>query len=152
MAGNWKISKKPSAANSGSPPEPPVIFLDECLGGRSIATGLRNQGLDIRIQDELDDVPRQLPDAEWAKLVAEKGWVAVTRDRRIRYRAAEKQAVADARLALFVLVSRSNLSRSEIIEVIGNAAPRMIPFMQQYEPPFIAGIHRDGRIVLWEKL
>ena len=97
-------------------------------------------------------MPRQLPDAEWAKLVAEKGWVAVTRDRRIRYRAAEKQAVADARLALFVLVSRSNLSRSEIIEVVGNAAPRMIPFMQQYSPPFIAGIHRDGRIVLWEKL
>ena len=103
MAGNWKISKKPSAANSRSPPEPPVIFLDECLGGRTIATVLRNRGLDIRIQDELDDVPRQLPDAEWAKLVAEKGWVAVTRDRRIRYRAAEKQAVADARSGMILV-------------------------------------------------
>ena len=124
MAANRTKSKKPSVANSRSQPEPPTIFLDECLGGRTIATDLRNFGLDIRIQDVHSGVPRGLDDPGWAKLVAGHGWVAVTRDKHIRYRAAEKQAIAGARLALFVLVSRRNLSRLEIIDYIRAATPR----------------------------
>ncbi len=44
----------------------------------------------IHIQDELDDLARELSDVEWASAVARRGWVAVTRDKRIRYRTAEK--------------------------------------------------------------
>lgn len=63
-------------------------------------------------------------------MLAERGWVAVTRDKRIRYRAAEKLAIADAKLALFVLVSRQNLSRQEIIDHIRAAAPKMPGFLR----------------------
>ena len=85
-------------------------------------------------------------------MVAERGWVAVTRDKHIRYRAAEKQAIADAKLALFVLSSRRNLSRLEIIDHIRAAAPKMPAFLRKHDPPFIAGIYRGGRIKLREKL
>ena len=80
-------------------------------------------------------------DPAWAKVVAGKGWVAVTRDKRIRYRAAEKQAIVGAKLALFVLASRRNLSRLEIIEHIRAAAPRMATFVIKNKPPFIAAIY-----------
>ncbi len=106
----------------------------------------------IHIQDELDDLPRELSDVEWASTVAGHGWVAVTRDKRIRYRSAEKQAIADAGLALFVLASRRNLSRREIVDVVAAAAPNMADFMAAYPPPFIASIYRDGKISLKEKL
>ena len=152
MAATRMRSKKPSAANSRSQPEPPAIFLDECLGGHTIATALHKVGLDVKIQDVRSGVPRGLDDPDWARLVAGRGWVAVTRDKHIRYRAAEKEAIADANLALFVLVSRRNLSRSEIIDYIRAAAPKIVAFLRKHEPPFIAGIYQSGRIKLLEKL
>lgn len=150
MAAKRTRSKKRSAASSGSLPDPLVIFLDECLGGRIIAAELRKAGLDVRIQDEEGDVPRQLSDPEWAKLVASRGWVAITRDRHIRYRSAEKRAVAEAGLALFMLASRRNLSRADIIEHIGAAATKIPGFLRRHDPPFIAAIYRGGRIKIRE--
>ena len=93
-----------------------------------------------------------MSDPDWAKLVAGQGWVAITRDKHIRYRAAEKRAIAEAGLALFVLVSRRNLRRADIIAHIDAAAPRMARFMEKHSPPFIAGIDKSGKIKLQEKL
>ena len=108
--------------------------------------------MSIHIQDELDDLPREMSDVEWASTVASRGWVAVTRDKRIRYRSAEKQAIADSGLALFVLASRRNLSRQEIVDVVAAAGPSMTDFITANQPPFIASIYRDGKISLKEKL
>lgn len=117
-----------------------------------IAKELRERGIDVRIQDELADIPRQTEDVEWAKLVAAQGWLAITRDKRIQYRAAEKQALVDAKLGLFVLVSRRNLTRSEIVDQIALAVPKMLEFLKNNKPPFIAGIYQDGRLVMRENL
>ena len=133
-------------------PEPPVIFLDECIGGHDIVEQLRARGHVIRIPDEPGGVSRGLTDSEWTRQVANRDWVAVTRDKRIQYRAAQKQAVAQAKLALFVLRARGNLSGAEIVETIDLAAPRMARFLEKHEPPFIAGIYRGGRVELREKL
>ena len=152
MAAPRTRSKKPSAASLRSQPEPPVIFLDECLGGRTIAAALRETGLEVKIQDARSGVPRGLKDPNWARLIAGRGWVAITRDKHIRYRAAEKEAIADANLALFVLVSGRNLSRLEIIDYIRAATPKMAAFLRKHEPPFIARIYQGGRINLLESL
>ena len=84
--------------------------------------------------------------------MALKGWVAFTRDKSIRYRAAEKEAVARAGLALFTLTSRQNLSRNEIIDTIERASRRLGGFLSHNQPPFIAAVYRDGTIKLREKL
>ncbi len=152
MGATGMKSKKRSAASLRSQPNPPTIFLDECLGGRTIAIALRKAGFDVEIQDERSKVPRGLDDPDWAKLIAGRGWVAVTRDKRIRYRMAEKQAIADAKLALFVLASRRNLSRADIIDRVSAATPRMVSFIKKHHPPFIAKIYQDGQIKLLEKL
>lgn len=152
MAVSQKRSKKRSVANSRSRPESPIIFLDECVGGHRIAEQLRTRGHAIRIPDEPSGIPRGLADSEWTRQVANRGWVAVTRDKRIQNRAAEKQAVSQARLALFVLRAAGNLSGAEIVEVIDRAVPRMARFLERYEPPFIAGIYRGGRVEMREKL
>ena len=117
-----------------------------------MAVDLWDHGLTVHIQDELPDIPRQLSDIEWASAVARRNWVAITRDKRIQYRSAEKQAIADAGLALFVLSSHGNLSRQEIVDSIAAAAPRIASFLERNPPPFIATIRRDGGISLKEAL
>ncbi len=78
--------------------------------------------------------------------------MAVTRDKRIQNRAAEKHEVTQAKLALFVRRAAGNLSGAEIVELIDRAVPRMARFLEKYEPPFIAGIYRGGRVEMREKL
>ena len=152
MAVSQKRSKKRSVANSRSRPEPPVIFLDECVGVHRIARQLRVLGHFVQIPDETEGIPRGLADSEWTRQVASRGWVAVTRDKRIQNRAAEKRAVAEAKLALFVLRASGNVSGAEIVEMIDRAAPQMARFLEKNVPPFIAGIYRTGRVQMREDL
>lgn len=152
MAVGQKRSKKRSGANFQSPPESLVIFLDECVGGHRIAKLLRARGHEVRIPSEPGSVPKGLPDSEWTQQIADRGWVAVTRDKRIQNRTAEKQAVAQAKLALFVLRTSGSLNGAEIVEIIDQAVPRMVKYLSDNEPPFIAGIYREGRVKLREQL
>ena len=152
MAVSQKRSKKRSGASSQSRPEPPVIFLDECVGGHRIAELFRARGLDVRIPSEPGSIPRGLPDSEWTQQVASRGWVAVTRDKRIQNRTAEKQAVAQAKLALFVLRASGNLNGDDIVDIIDRAVPGMVKFLNSHGAPFIAGNYRDGRVKLREQL
>jgi hypothetical protein len=108
------------------------------------------RGVDAKYYSDLG--PRGLSDEEWTSLVAARGWVAVTRDRRIRYRAAEKAAVKESRLALFVIATRTNVSQALIVETIAMASRRMADFLNRHEPPFIAAIDKVGAIRLLERL
>jgi transposase len=152
MAARRKQSKKRSAANSRSRPESLVIFLDECIGGHEIARQLRARDHDVRIPNEPGGIRRGLADTDWTRQLANRDWIAVTRDKRIENRAAEILAVTQAKLALFVLRASGNLSGAEIVDMIDRAAPRMARFLAKHEPPFIAGIYRTGRVKLREKL
>ena len=152
MAARRKRSKKRSAANSRSRPESLVIFLDECIGGHEIARQLRARGHDVRIPDEPGSISQGLADTEWTRHIANRGWVAVTRDKRIQNRAAEKLAVAQARLALFVLRASGAIGGAEIVDMIDRATPHMARFLETHKPPFIAGVYRSGEVQMREKL
>ena len=52
---------------------------------------------------DLPEVPRGALDDEWLPVVAEKGLVVITRDKKIRYRPAEKRAWIDHGILPFVL-------------------------------------------------
>lgn len=56
-----------------------------------IAARLRSEGIKVEVHDR--HLPSDAPDKEWIALVGRKGWVAVTRDKNIRYRTAEIDAI-----------------------------------------------------------
>lgn len=83
-------SKKRSAASSPLPPEP-TLFLDRNLGQHIFADRLRAEGMAVEVHD--DHLPQDAPDEAWIALVGAKGWMAITKDRNVRYRAAELEAI-----------------------------------------------------------
>lgn len=61
----------------------PVFFTDRDLGP-SVAAALRTGGLHIEAYHEhftLDNVP----DGQWLRFVGERGWIALSHNKRIRY-------------------------------------------------------------------
>src|SRR3990172_737151 len=95
-----KKSKKRSAANYElKPPRPHIFFLDRSLGKKTIADALRQAGAEVRVHD--DCFPPDARDEDWLREVGQKGWIVLTKDRHIRYRAPELAALQKAGVIAF---------------------------------------------------
>lgn len=141
--------KKRSAANSRQQPEinAPVLFLDRNLGKHVIAERLRSEGLVVEIHD--DHLRLDAPDEDWLKLVAREGWVALTKDKNIRYRAAEIAAIRKYG-ARVVVVRAKNATAADIAELLLKGKDRITRFAGRTEAPFVAGIDRTGRVTPYQ--
>ena len=90
--------------SSGSKlPEPSVFFIDRSLGKKIVAQALRDIGETVEIHD--DHFAPDAKDEDWLVEVGKRGWIVLTKDDRIRYRATERTALASARVRAFVLTS-----------------------------------------------
>jgi PIN like domain len=96
-----KRSGTRSAASSTSrPPEPLTFFLDESQGGASVVAALRDAG--ALIERLTEHFPRGTPDEAWLTRAGQRGWIVLTRDKRIRYRQLERLALQAAKVRAFV--------------------------------------------------
>ena len=143
-----KRLKKRSVANSVSPkpPEELTFFLDRQLGRYKVASVLRDAGLNVEIHD--DHFPQNAKDPDWLTAAGKNNWIVVTRDERIRYRVAEKQAMRRAKARAFVLAAQGNLRAEMLAEIFLKALPKIRRTMKQQRPPFIAKISRDGNVTV----
>lgn len=73
------------------PPNETVFYLDESIFSYALLSAV--QGAGIRVERVGVAVPRGTDDDTWLEVVGKNGWVALTRDQRIRYRTLERRAL-----------------------------------------------------------
>jgi PIN like domain len=130
--------------SSGSKlPESSVFFIDRSLGNKIVAQALRDIGETVEIHD--DHFAPDAKDEDWLVEVGKRGWIVLTKDDRIRYRATERTALAAARVRAFVLTS-SQLQGTEMAAAFVKALPRIKRLIANHTPPFIARISRSGNV------
>lgn len=134
----------------------PVYFPDRDLGKR-FGEILRSHGL--KVERHHDHFAPDTPDEVWLEEVGKRGWIALTHDRRIRYKPNERDAVMRHRVGLLVIRRRRALSGSCTVVRGDSAAYRT--FLVRHKPPFIGKVYRPspadikqrsdapGRIELW---
>lgn len=113
------------------------------MGRNIIAESLRAAGIQVEVHD--DHFPTDAKDEEWLSQVGTRGWIVLSKDDRIRYRAVEKHALLSAGIAAFFL-SRGDLKGVEMAAIVIKAMPRIIRFIKKYRRPFIASISRAGQV------
>jgi predicted nuclease of predicted toxin-antitoxin system len=140
--------KKRYVANTASPkpPDELTFFLDRQLGRYKMAGALRNAGLNVEIHD--DHFPQNAQDPQWLTAAGKNNWIVVTRDERVRYRVAEKQAMRRAKVRAFVLAAQGDLRAEILAEIFLKALPKIRRTVKQQRPPFIAKISRDGYVTV----
>ena len=111
-----------------------------------MAAALRAAGLHVEVHD--DHFRQDALDPEWLKAVGEENWIVVTRDERIRYRVAEKQAMRHAKVRAFVLAAQGNLRAEMLAQNFLEALPKMRRVVEKQKPPFIAKISRSGDVTV----
>jgi voltage-gated potassium channel Kch len=84
-------------------------------------------------------------DVEWLTVSGEEGWVVFTRDKNIRLRSIERDALISARVAVFVFTG-GNASGVETTEAILVALPKVDRFLKSNAPPFICRITATGQV------
>lgn len=140
-------SKKRSDANLNSKLlESLEIFIDRSLGKR-IALPLRDAGATIHLHD--DYFEQNVEDEVWLAVVGKRGWIVLTKDKWIRRRPIERDALLNADLKVFCFMSGS-IPFSEMAEAVAKALPTIKKIAESTLPPFIAGIYKDAtvRIIL----
>jgi hypothetical protein len=111
-----------------------------------VPEALRNAGARIELHkdhfahDEIDEV--------WLIECGRLGWAVLTKDRNIRYNKSERDALIDAGVAAFVLVS-GNMNGAEMASAYVKALPKIATFLEKFTPPYIARVTKDGRIEMW---
>lgn len=135
-------SRKQFVVNSRQPPDF-VYFIDRNLGKHKVADAMRSAGERVEVHD--DHLPQNAPDEEWIQLVGEKGWLAVTKDKNIRYRQSEIAAIRSHAARIFVVIPK-NVTADDISEILLRASGRMKKFAEKASPPFVAAVYRDGAV------
>jgi hypothetical protein len=133
-----------------------VFFTDRDLGKR-FPEILSAAGLHVK--RHADHFAPDCPDEKWLEEIGKRGWVAITHDRRIRYKPNELAAVMQHRVALLVMIG--NARYPDLAHAFVATRGRIVAFLDQYEPPFIAKVYRPsatdisanpdapGSVVLW---
>ena len=131
---------------SGAKPlETRVLFLDRSIDGNVLANELRLRGLTVVRHKER--FRHDVSDVEWLTVAGQEGWIVLTRDKNIRLREIERNALVSAKVAAFVFTG-GNASGIETTEVIVAALPKMIKVLAGNLPPFICRITASGLVEL----
>lgn len=135
---------------------PTVYFTDRDLG-KKFPDILRAAGLTV--ERHADHFAQDCPDADWLREVGKRGWVAITHDGRIRYKPNELAAVVEHHVALLVMIGHAPYA--ELAHVFVATQARILHFLEQHQPPYIAKVYRNtgsnakgdlaapGRIEVW---
>jgi hypothetical protein len=118
-----------------------VIFIDASLP-RSVADELKKVREDVLFKHDIF-----LPgtdDPIWLQRVGAEGWLAITRDARIRTRPAERAAIMENDVGCFILTHQQDLPRSEVVRIVFDYLPEMERLFSSTPRPFIYTVTKNG--------
>lgn len=116
-----------------------VYFTDRDLGKR-VPEILAAGGLTVH--RHADHFAHDTDDAVWLHTVGQNGWVAITRDTRIRYKPNELSAVIDSNARLLVLIGKASFPI--LAGNFVNTIPKIENFIAHTAAPFIAKVYRPA--------
>ena len=141
MAKRGSTSKKPSGTNSLWPPRDLVFFIDRSLGRHHVAGALRKVGVQVEVHD--DHFATNAPDQAWLTEVGSRGWLVLMKDKQVRRKPLELNALLAAGVGAFVL-TQGNLRGEEMAEVMVRHIRRIVKLARVQRAPCVASVTRSG--------
>ena len=132
-----------------------VFFIDRDLGPRTFPAILRAAGILVESHDDhFRHRPNPPPDHVWLRMIAERKWIAVTHDARIRYTSRSRDEIM--RSGARALILKGDASPQVLAENFVRTYSRIVRFLRRHREPFIAKVYRNdrdmtkgGRVEMW---
>ena len=120
----------------------PLTFSVDETYGPNLVDLLREKDLHAVTYRNACDINPGDPDVRWIPNVASRQWVAVTADKQIRRKQAEREAVQNAQLRLIVIAA-SNQTEAEAVCVISKHRNSVLALIRDMSPPYIISLTRQ---------
>lgn len=120
------------------------LYLDESVDGETLAAAL--VAAHIKVERATRNFSRGTPDEVWLPEVGRRGWIVLTRDKRIRYRTLERVALTAAAVRAFVFTG-GNVGAKETAAILVQACRAIDRICRAEQPPFIYHIGLSGKPV-----
>ncbi len=141
MGSRRRKSKKHYDVNSQ--PKHITFFFDRSIGRHVVSQELRNKGVEVIAHDDV--FHHNTKDEEWLSIAGNNGWLVFTKDKWIKYRKNEFEALSTYSVGMFVL-SRGNFKGEEMAQIFINSLSRIKNFIKKNTPPYIVIIDRTGKL------
>ena len=105
----------------------------------------------MKVEVHDDHLPLNAPDEEWIALVGRMGWVAVTKDKNVRHRAAELDAIR-RHSARVIVIRMKNATGPDIAALLAKGRSRISRVAATSSAPFVAGILGSGAVKLYRNI
>lgn len=116
------------------------FFFDNNLSP-GLARGMKGFGEDVVHLTEV--FPGDASDPKWLAHIGSQGWFLVTRDRRIRYRPAERKALKEHGVGAFFMGGKQR-SRCQLIQQLVRNWPRIKALAEKTRVPFAFQVPPTG--------
>lgn len=118
----------------------PTFYADRCLG-KVAARALQAAGASVELHDDYFD--QDTADEDWIPVVSARGWVILTKDKNIRRRLGEREAVllSNARV---ITLSSGNMRAQEMADLLVARLSEIEMLANDHIPPFVAVVSPTG--------
>ncbi len=125
-----------------------MIFIDRSVP-KGVAEALK------QVRDDvcwLEDVFEEgwIKDREWIPDIGARGWLVISKDKKIRTRQEERRAVKDNNVGCFILNYKQPLNRWEILKLVASSLDEMEDKFANTPRPFMYLIDRNGRFTQYD--
>jgi PIN like domain len=129
--------------------EQPEFLIDRSLGRLTVPEALRSVGLTVHTLAEVygEEAAQETEDVDWIRLAAERGWVVLCKDDRIRRRPAERNALMEGKVRAFCLTN-ANLGFDDQAAYFMSNRHRILQAVRK-RGPYLYGVYKDGIKRLW---
>lgn len=93
------------------------------------------------MQPHNDHFPEKTDDQAWIARCATEGWVAVTKDDKIRFSELAKKAIIEGNARLIVCVAGKGRTHEQLARNFVNSIGSVVRLLERQPAPFIAGLY-----------
>lgn len=94
----------------------------------------------------VDYLPRGTADEEIFRFLAEKGWILLTQDIRIRRNPHQRRALKDSGIGAFFLTGRADRSVEQMMVFLLGRLALIIAYAEAHSPPYIVSVPDRGQL------
>lgn len=122
-----------------------MIFIDRSIP-RAIAEALQKVRPDVLWLEDVWIFRHDTKDEVWLTHVGFANWLAISRDKKIRTRPAERERIIAAGVGAFIFTQKTNLKKWDYLKLLGRSLDEMEDKFRTVPRPFIYGIQKDGAL------